>query len=679
MKQIITFYILFFLCILTVPVSLFAETYPEVLFENSILPGSYSESKVQYEGNSWIRNYRKNLPVSDSIFFTPNNALSLNYISSAHGYWQADVFYREGYQTDRGSVLLLKLYVQPGTTIDELPAFQIIQADSVKSETLLFKDYIKGFKDKVWLSVEVPIGKIQGVSDNPQIRAIRFFQNAFDGREHQLFIDQIEILPSTTPSNKLTSAAVIQSAVPFEKHIEIFWRLPLTPSIRYIKIYRSEDNKDFKAVAIRPIFATKYSDIVSEVGKTYYYKIAWLDYQYRESPFSIVKEAKTRLLTSQELLDMIQQANIQYFVDGSEFNSGMQEFRRSRNDAIVSSKLSGIGIMAMISGVNQKMIPRSVLIDRLGKITEFLSSAESIHGAFPALLNGRTGKGVFSNPANPVIDLDGTSYLMQGLLVAKQYLNQKDASESALRSKITAIVNGVEWNQFMMPKSPFLFTNWSVDTNFEGAMPLQGRKALSTYLMAWASPAYNIPLSDSISIARDTSEEVYYGLPLKAGNIDDSLTELLTAFAVFDPRDKYDKVANYYHELQNLILIQYRKSLEDGSLPVAIGSNLIVDSLGIVNPSTLVSTYAFHPDFALRNLEEVYRDYPSLFWTDYGFRTVNIKENRLLQDIQGIDFGIEAIMIENGKTNLIWNLFTRDEDITRIVNALFSSETNSSN
>src|SRR5690606_35510680 len=102
------------------------------------------------------------------------------------------------------------------------------------------------------------------------------------------------------------------------------------------------------------------------------------------------------------------------------------------------------------------IIPRNVLVDRLNKIISFLASAESIHGAFPTFLDGRTGKGVFSDPDNPIVDLDGTSSLIQGLLVAKQYLNQPNAIESAIRNNITAISNAVEWNKFMQPESPYL-------------------------------------------------------------------------------------------------------------------------------------------------------------------------------------------------------------------------------
>jgi len=717
MKQFFPFYISFIFSIIGFSSPLQAETYPEVLFENSILPNSYSNSKVSYSGDSWIKNLRKRLPVSDSIYFTPNNALSLNYISAQQGQWQGDVLYSENYYAPRNSVLVFKMYIQSSTSLDQLPAIQLIQADSTASEKVLIKDFVTNMQEDMWLSIEIPLKKINGLIDDVGISAIRFLQGAHDGGEHQLYIDQIEILPSRTPQNKLTGAAVLHSVIPFERHNEIYWRLPLTSSIRYIKIYRSEDNKNFEPVAIRPVFASKYSDVVPEVGKLYYYKIAWVDYQYRESPFSTVKEIKTKMLSNEELLDMFHHANIQYFIDGVEFNSGMQQLRMSGKDAIVSLKLTGVGIMALISGTEQKMLTREIFIGRLQKIVDFLEHAESYHGAFPALIDGRTGKGVFADTNNHVVDLNGTSYLIQGLLVAKQYLNHENAVEEGIRNKISKIWSAVEWKEFQKPGSQYLFTNWSLENSFDSAVPLLGRDALATYLIALSSPSYNIELesyrqalthsykvdsaviqdieergildieADStgmprISVSKPLSELVdvtdaskdrgtYFGLPLHIGNPEGSINRFLAALLVFDSKDKHDEFANYYNELQNLIIIQYRKSLEESKVPVSLGNGLMVDSRGWANPSAIVSSYPFQPEFAMKNLLSIYRNYPSLFWSDYGFRTVNLEENKVRSDLEAIHHGIAAVMLENGKSNLIWKLFSQDEDIKKIVNALF--------
>ena len=718
MKQIFPIYIFLLFSFFCISSRAIAETYPEVLFENSVLPHNYSNSTVSYEGDSWIKNLKKRLPVSDSIYFTPNNALLVNYISAQKGHWEASISYPEVYYAPKNSVLIFKLYIQSATTVNELPAIQLLQADSALSEKVFIKDFLSSIQENTWLSVEIPLRRVRGFNDEVGVSQIRFVQHSQDGKEHQLYLDQIEILPQKTPQTKLTGAAVLYSVTPFEQHVDISWRLPLTSSIRYIKIYRSEDNVDFEPVGIRPIFASKYTDIVPEIGKAYYYKIAWVDYQYRESPFSTVKEIKTKLLSDEELLNMVHNANIQYFIDGVEFNSGMQQLRMSGKDAIVSTKLTGVGLMALISGTQQKLLSREVLIGRVQKIIDFLGRSESFHGAFPALLDGRTGKGIFVDPANRVVDLKATSYLIQGLLVAKEYLNHENAVEASIRNKIDKIWNSVEWKEFVKPGSPFLFTYWSVDNGFNEATPLVGRDALSTYLIATSSPSYNIELESyrqalNLSYKPDTSvlqdiEEIsyagvdstgearisiitsperimevtsksddktsYYGVPFHIGDSDGSLNRFLAALLVFNSKDKHDEYANYYKELQNLILIQYRRSLEENNLPASLSKSLIVSSKGWVDPSANVASYPFQTDFALSNLVAVYRNYPALFWSEYGFRAINLETNTVRSDFEGMNHGVAAVMIENGKSGLIWDLFSKNKDVEQVINALFEKD-----
>src|ERR1700760_3396032 len=64
-------------------------------FVNSIMPGNYFYSDASYQSPSWIKNTNNKLPVDDKIFFTPGNALQLDYISADKGSWAADVLYHE--------------------------------------------------------------------------------------------------------------------------------------------------------------------------------------------------------------------------------------------------------------------------------------------------------------------------------------------------------------------------------------------------------------------------------------------------------------------------------------------------------------------------------------------------------------------------------------------------------
>ncbi|MCB0434181.1 MAG: hypothetical protein KDD18_14760, partial [Mangrovimonas sp.] len=67
--------------------------YVKVLFDNSSMPNSYFYSKVSFEGNSWVKNEGNKLPVSSKIFFTPKNALLLEYNSAEKGNWKVSIAY----------------------------------------------------------------------------------------------------------------------------------------------------------------------------------------------------------------------------------------------------------------------------------------------------------------------------------------------------------------------------------------------------------------------------------------------------------------------------------------------------------------------------------------------------------------------------------------------------------
>src|SRR5690606_35149859 len=183
------------------------------------------------------------------------------------------------------------------------------------------------------------------------------------------------------------------------------------------------------------------------------------------------------------------------------------------------------------------------------------------------------------------------------------------------------------------------------------------------------------PQEQVIEISKEGEKKGnYYGIPFSIGDPDGSLNRFLAALLVFNSKDKHDDYANYYSELQNLILIQYRKSLEDNNLPVSLSKGLIVNPKGWVDPSASAASYPFHPDFALNNLISVYRNYPTLFWSEYGFRAINMEKNKVRSDLEGVYNGIVAVMIENGRSGLIWNLFSKNKDVEKVVNALFEKD-----
>src|SRR5687767_7041074 len=66
----------------------------KVLFDNSLMTKNYYDSEAKYTAPSWIRNENQKIPVTNTVFFTPGNALELNYTSADKGQWEANIFYR---------------------------------------------------------------------------------------------------------------------------------------------------------------------------------------------------------------------------------------------------------------------------------------------------------------------------------------------------------------------------------------------------------------------------------------------------------------------------------------------------------------------------------------------------------------------------------------------------------
>src|SRR5438105_4024955 len=82
-------------------------------------------------------------------------------------------------------------------------------------------------------------------------------------------------------------------------------------------------------------------------------------------------------------------------------------------------------------------ISRADGLARMQKIVSFLkNTAQTFHGAFPHWLNGTTGSVIPFSAKDDGADLVETSYLMQGLLTARQFFNGTDTSETGLRNNI---------------------------------------------------------------------------------------------------------------------------------------------------------------------------------------------------------------------------------------------------
>lgn len=105
---------------------------------------------------------------------------------------------------------------------------------------------------------------------------------------------------------KLIAKPELQDASGYAMHVDISWKKVSAPAVKLIKIYRSEDGRNFNAVGVQYPFISRFADYAGETGKKYWYYISYLDADYNESEKSNVLEASTRPMTDEELLTMVQ-------------------------------------------------------------------------------------------------------------------------------------------------------------------------------------------------------------------------------------------------------------------------------------------------------------------------------------------------------------------------------------
>jgi len=87
---------------------------------------------------------------------------------------------------------------------------------------------------------------------------------------------------------------------------------------------------------------------------------------------------------------------------------------------------------------------------------------------------------------------------------------------------------------------------------------------------------------------------------------------------------------------------------------------------GTLAPTGAIASYAYTPAESLAALKHYYRDLGAQLWDIYGFRD---SFNQQLNWYSGIYMGLnqapQTVMIENGRTQLVWHYFMKNEEIGR--------------
>lgn len=380
------------------------------------------------------------------------------------------------------------------------------------------------------------------------------------------------------------------------------------------------------------------------------------------------------------LVELVQQQTFKYFWDFGHPVSGLARERNNSGD-VVTSGGSGFGIMAIVTGVHRNFITRSQGLARMQTIVSFLkNNAQKFKGAFPHWLNGVYGNVVPFGTKDNGADLVETSYLIMGLLTARQYFSGGSPEEISLRNDINTIWEGVQWNWFRKNNENVLYWHWSPNYNWDMNMQIKGwNECLITYVLAASSPTYNIPkvVYDngwaSNGGMKNGNSYLGYVLPLGPA-YGGPLFFAHYSFLGINPNQLTDTYANYFTQNKNHTLINYTHcktnpfgftgysdscwGLTASDDPNGYKVHSPTSDNGVISPTAALSSFPYTPAESMRAMKFFYYKLGDKLWGNYGFYDAfSLHEPWFANSTLAIDQGPIVVMMENYRSGLLWNLF----------------------
>lgn len=674
--------------------SLYSNAQSVYFFRDSSNPGYYdtglafktSPSSLEQTGPSGDK-----IP-TETTAYAGTNSLRIKWTSQLNGDWSAIVIapgfpFQNISNTD---TLAFWAYAPNGITKNDLPTIFMEGAPgNTKSKKYLLSNYTNDLPTQTWTQIKIPLAVF---FDDPsqtniqfnQIKAIILGQNAADGVEHTLLIDEVRTYRSTSGAPE---PPVNLRAFGYDSHVELRWQKSIGSGLGGYRLYRAVGSDDFQFVRALSPADTLAIDFVRLLGTNLAlrYRLTATNDAGAESNPSAEAAAQTFDMSDEQLLTMVQEYTFRYFWDFAHPVSGLARERNTSGD-VVTMGGSGFGVMAILVGIERGFITREQGLAKLTQIVNFLSTADRFHGVFPHWMNGVTGKVIPFSTQDNGGDLVETSFLMEGLLTVRQYFQENNAAESNLRDKITALWEAIEWNWYRNGNQNVLYWHWSPNFNFALNLKIRGfNETHIVYILALASPTNPVPANlyqQGWAGGNYRYGGFHYGLKLDVGpRLGGPLFFSHYSYLGFDPRYVRDEYTNYFIRNRNHTLINRAYCIENPKNFVGYGENnwglTASDNPfgygaqepgdrdnGTITPTAALSSMPYTPTESIAALKHFYRDLGARLWGPMGFYDAfNETQNWYATSYLAIDQGPIIDMIENYRTELLWKNFMADTEI----------------
>ncbi len=700
--------------------------YRHAIFDNSPQSGHYWNSAAQATAPSTLEGKGYRLPVETQNFLSPPNALRIAWQSAPGGAWDAEIHivnFPNRFPELKGATLHFWLYSPQAIAATDLPnlllsdarsGLQVAEFPGSFTVPVALGKYTGDIPAKRWVQVRVPMTGMKSASvyefHPERLQSIIFHQGPADNVAHTLIIDQVHVADEGEAGGAAPVLPVPAklTAKGYDRHVLLHWEADESANIAHYVVYRSLDGAAYAPIGIQLPGTHLYSDFIGRAGAKASYKLTTADWQNRESPASAVASAATRELNDEELLSMLQEAAYQYYWEGAGPNSGMAHENKPGDDRIVATGASGMSVAALVAATDRHFITRAQGLERLDKIVKFLEHAPRYHGAWSHYMNDATGQtlplfGMLDNGG----DLVETAFMIEGLLIARQYFKGESALERDLYQRITKLWEGVEWDWYRQDAhSDFLYWHWSPQWGFQIHHPLIGfNEVMVVYLLAIASPTHGVPASmyysgwagqnaraleyrEGWSGSPDGKHygngNTYFGIKLDVG-VGSGGPLFFTHYSFLgpDPHSLHDRyTTSYFENNRNIALINraycvanpkgfagygsdaWGLTASDGPTGYKTPAPDAQNDDGTITLTGALASFPYTPEASMQAFKHYYRDLGAELWDIYGPRDAYSPTAGWVSAIyMGLNQAPITAMIENYRSGLLWKNFMANPEI----------------
>jgi len=476
-----------------------------------------------------------------------------------------------------------------------------------------------------------------------------------------------------------------------DKSVILHWNNNPESDLVGYNVYRAAGLIDtFTLLNAVPLVLPHFTDFNVKNGQTYYYFIRAVNTSGKESLSSPTVSATPRAMTDDEFLELVQHTAFDFFwYEANPANGLIKD--RSRPNSVCSIASVGFGLTAICIAIDHGWISRDEGRSRvLTTLKTFWEKPQGkgaqgiigYKGFFYHFLDMNTAARAWNSELSSI----DTGLLLAGILYAKQYFSTGDSLDVMIQALADSIYYRVDWD-WMRNFEPTLIMGWFPETGFLNARWIGYNEAMILYILALGSPTHAIPLEAWAGWTSGYLWRTYYGYsfvnfpPLFGHQYSHCWIDFRN---IVDDYMKSTRIT-YFENSRRATLAQRGYCIANpGGFPgyganvwgltacdgpngyKAHGSPPPMNDDGTIAPTAAGGSMPFTPEYSLSALRYMYETYRTNIWMHYGFRDAfNLKANWWGPDVIGIDQGPIVIMVENHRTQRVWNLFMQNADIQR--------------